>query len=361
MCVKEILLLIGFLLIVFGLIGLVWPTRLHQKIAFKELSLGKRWWNLVPLIIGIILAFSILTDILFAIGCIASLFGLIGMIRPTQMHEAVKIGQIHFANRPWNLGLFVLGILIIAVFAVPSDYVDYMSIRDKNQKLVTKLSELEEKVKELTQECRECEETEKKQLAELDRLEKELTAASKIVSTSDPANSTYSQTTTSTLAYRGANVVCDDFSSTAEATAYMIAYDLYKLDRDGDGIACEALGSGYSGEDWYEEPIAPPHPEDVTCAYFSSSAEATAYMNTYGVYKLDRDGDGIACESLESGGTDESEEGTPSPEPPDYNEPTEPEMPEYEEPEEPEYPDWEYEYPDWEAPSSTESSEYESY
>ncbi|WP_131848505.1 excalibur calcium-binding domain-containing protein [Baia soyae] len=29
----------------------------------------------------------------------------------------------------------------------------------------------------------------------------------------------------------------------------------------------------------------------------TSSAEATAYMNAYKVYKLDRDKDGIACES----------------------------------------------------------------
>ncbi len=39
---QDIHLLIGFIFIVFGLIGLVRPTRLHQAVAIKKFSLGKR-------------------------------------------------------------------------------------------------------------------------------------------------------------------------------------------------------------------------------------------------------------------------------------------------------------------------------
>ncbi len=223
---------------------------------------------------------------MWALGFIAFILGLIGLIRPTLMHQAVKIGRIHFAKRRWNLGLFVLALFIMAVFAYPSHFLKDMKIDDENKKLTYQWSELEEEVKKLTDECKECEEEEKKQLAELERLEKELTAIGEEEDLSDTANVNPTPPLQKPAAQQSAVQATSNMESPTDDPSY--------------------------------------RGTDVTCADFSSSAEATNYMNTYGVTKLDRDGDGIACETLVAGETDYSEwdnsewEWEPSPKAPDY-------------------------------------------
>ncbi len=115
---------------------------------------------------------------------------------------------------------------------------------------------------------------------------------------------------------------CSDFETWSEAQAFFEAAggpesDRHRLDRDGNGIACESL-PGAPGSATGAPTVTPtmPTPEssapgtkydpdgpDRNCSDFDTWAEAQAFYEAAGGpesdrHRLDRDGNGIACESL---------------------------------------------------------------
>ena len=126
----------------------------------------------------------------------------------------------------------------------------------------------------------------------------------------------------------GADRNCSDFATWAEAQAFYEAAggpetDRHRLDGDGNGIACESLpGSPIrrasptptSTPESSTPTPTPPTPESSTlgtdpggpdrnCSDFATWAEAQAFYKAAGGpgsdrHRLDRDGNGIACESL---------------------------------------------------------------
>ena len=116
---------------------------------------------------------------------------------------------------------------------------------------------------------------------------------------------------------------CSDFDTWAEAQAFFEAEggpqsDPHRLDHDGDGIACESLPGAPGQSTPTPESRAPtptptptptpgtvydPEGPDRNCSDFDTWAEAQAFYEAAGgpesdPHGLDRDGNGIACESL---------------------------------------------------------------
>ena len=112
---------------------------------------------------------------------------------------------------------------------------------------------------------------------------------------------------------------CGDFPSWWDAQNFYLASggpanDPHRLDRNGDGTACESLleapgsDSGRSGQDSQPVPTATPQPivndfQDRNCSDFATWQEAQDLFLSEGgpshdPHRLDRNGDGIACESL---------------------------------------------------------------
>ncbi len=102
---------------------------------------------------------------------------------------------------------------------------------------------------------------------------------------------------------------CADFATQEEAQQFLLAGDPYLLDADNDGMACDNLAMGGTG--MTQQPTTPTT-SDLDCADFASQAEAQATFNAdpSDPNGLDADDDGIACETLASGGTMMMEDGT---------------------------------------------------
>ena len=112
---------------------------------------------------------------------------------------------------------------------------------------------------------------------------------------------------------------CSDFDSWAEAQAFFEAEggpesDPHRLDHDGDGIACESLPGAPKPATATPTPdsrattptpgtVYDPDGPDRNCSDFDTWAEAQAFYEAAGgpesdPHGLDRDRNGIACESL---------------------------------------------------------------
>ena len=116
---------------------------------------------------------------------------------------------------------------------------------------------------------------------------------------------------------------CSDFNSWFEAQSFFEseggpASDPHHLDRDGDGIACQSLPGSPSDESNSNssagpEPSPTPKPKDThNCSDFNTWAEAQTFFEAEGgpasdPHRLDRDGDGVACQSLPGAPGDQSE------------------------------------------------------
>ncbi len=133
---------------------------------------------------------------------------------------------------------------------------------------------------------------------------------------------------------------CSDFSTWSEAQAFFVSYggpesDPHRLDRDGDGVACQSL-PGAPGDEPTSNPsdsatpTPTPKPEDThNCSDFDTWSEAQSFYESEGgpasdPHRLDRDGDGVACQSLPGAPGDEptsnpsgSAAPTPTPKPKD--------------------------------------------
>ena len=114
----------------------------------------------------------------------------------------------------------------------------------------------------------------------------------------------------------GTDRSCDDFASWWEAQNFYYAAggpdsDPHRLDGNGDGVACESLQTSLEGEfePFQSEPEASPQETDTfydhNCGDFDTWQEAQDFFLSQGgpyddPHGLDRDGDGIACQSLPS-------------------------------------------------------------
>jgi hypothetical protein len=90
-------------------------------------------------------------------------------------------------------------------------------------------------------------------------------------------------------------------NSCAEAYDVMAACGRIQLDRDRDGVPCESIcGDGLAAE----ERISVPEPGGFVCAIrktcnqMASCDEARFQLESCNNRRLDRDGDGIPCESI---------------------------------------------------------------
>lgn len=105
-----------------------------------------------------------------------------------------------------------------------------------------------------------------------------------------------------------ARPLCSQMTSCAEADFYFRQCGHSERDGDSDGIPCEALCGdtmalyvlrrGAGGAAAQSAPAAVSCGSKRTCKQMVSCAEAKAYLNQCGVTSLDRDGDGVPCESL---------------------------------------------------------------
>ncbi len=107
---------------------------------------------------------------------------------------------------------------------------------------------------------------------------------------------------------------CEDFATWWDAQNFYLATggtgeDPHKLDHNADGTACETLPGAPQ-----EEPEPPPEPEfvDRNCVDFATWREAQDFFLGQGgpnddPHRLDRNGDGLACESLPGAPIDDPE------------------------------------------------------
>jgi hypothetical protein len=95
---------------------------------------------------------------------------------------------------------------------------------------------------------------------------------------------------------------CSDFDTQEEAQAQLLPGDPYGLDGDNDGMACDTLPSG--GTTSGGSPVGGGGGRDLDCADFATQEEAQAVLETdlSDPNGLDADNDGIACEELAGGG-----------------------------------------------------------
>ena len=116
---------------------------------------------------------------------------------------------------------------------------------------------------------------------------------------------------------------CSDFNKWSEAQDFFEAEggpnsDPHRLDRDGDGIACQSLPGAPDSKSTASSSDRPaPTPTVITsdthnCSDFHTWAEAQAFFEAEGgpgsdPHRLDRDGNGIACQSLPGAPGDLSE------------------------------------------------------
>ena len=105
---------------------------------------------------------------------------------------------------------------------------------------------------------------------------------------------------------------CGDFDDWAAAQAFFEraggpGVDPHRLDRNGDGVACQSLPGAPDTADADPAPTATPMPEkdfvDRNCSDFDDWAAAQAFFEAAGgpeddPHRLDGNGDGVACESL---------------------------------------------------------------
>ncbi|HWO15234.1 MAG TPA: excalibur calcium-binding domain-containing protein, partial [Solirubrobacterales bacterium] len=73
-----------------------------------------------------------------------------------------------------------------------------------------------------------------------------------------------------------ADLDCSDFSTQEEAQGYLVPGDPHGLDADNDGIACESLPSGGSGGGGAAEPAPPPPPPELSKAAARDAAKGKA-------------------------------------------------------------------------------------
>ena len=115
---------------------------------------------------------------------------------------------------------------------------------------------------------------------------------------------------------------CSDFAAWQDAQDFFLTEggpgeDLHGLDRDGDGIACQSLPGAPDDDPEPPKTKADPAPEtpafvDRNCSDFATQPEAQEFFLAEGGpgedrHRLDRDGNGMACQSLPGAPDDDPE------------------------------------------------------
>lgn len=130
----------------------------------------------------------------------------------------------------------------------------------------------------------------------------------------------------------GLDKSCGDFASWWEAQNFFYAAggpedDPHRLDGNGNGVACESLKDTPAGDPGPSEPDSEPTPRenifvDRNCGDFPTWQKAQDFFLSAGgpdsdPHGLDRNGDGVACQSLSGAPQDNAEPPTPEPSPTD--------------------------------------------
>ena len=122
---------------------------------------------------------------------------------------------------------------------------------------------------------------------------------------------------------------CGDFDTWREAQNFFLSeggpgHDPHGLDRDGDGVACQSLPGAPQDDPGPAKPSPTPTPGDTfidrNCGDFATWREAQDFFLSEGgpgsdPHRLDRDGDGVVCQSLPSAPQDDPGPAKPSPTP----------------------------------------------
>ncbi|MFD1424932.1 excalibur calcium-binding domain-containing protein [Laceyella tengchongensis] len=183
---------------------------------------------------------------MFVIFFILMLFALVGIIYPTPLHKKIKFKQVDLGKRLWNVILFILCIILLSIFAPgqsqPADDTD------KKVKVETDIDKTKKQQKQpSTDQQNNEQDADAKAKAQEEQSKKDADEATK----NDEEKSSESKTTTEqpkstpdeSESDRSSNV----YYANCKAARAAGAAPLYKgepgysskLDRDGDGVACE--------------------------------------------------------------------------------------------------------------------------
>ncbi|MFC7439660.1 excalibur calcium-binding domain-containing protein [Laceyella putida] len=194
------------------------------------------------------------------------LFALVGIIYPTPLHKKIAYKQVDLGKRVWNAALFVLCFILIGILAPsqPQPVEDTAKAEieaelDKAKKQLAKNNEQLKQLKQLQQQNEElkkskqdleaklkaCEEEKKKLQEEITKKENELKAAEeekKQQTTTSSSSSSSSNDSPSTESRSSSVYYANCSEARAAGAAPIYAGEpgyAKKLDRDGDGVACE--------------------------------------------------------------------------------------------------------------------------
>ncbi|PRZ13949.1 excalibur calcium-binding domain-containing protein [Laceyella sediminis] len=184
---------------------------------------------------------------MFVISFILMLFALVGIIYPTPLHKKIKFKQVDLGKRLWNVILFILCIILLSIFAPnqsqPADDIDkkVKVETDKTNKQPKQPStDQQNNEQDADEKAKAQEEQSKKNADEATKDDEEKSSESqKSQTTTEQPKSTPNESESD----QSSNVY---YANCKEARAAGAA-PLYKgepgyaskLDRDGDGVACE--------------------------------------------------------------------------------------------------------------------------
>jgi type IV secretory pathway VirB10-like protein len=183
---------------------------------------------------------------MFVISFILMLFALVGIVYPTPLHKKIKFKQIDLGKRLWNVILFILCIILLSIFAPnqsqPADDTDKKVKVETDTDKTKKQPSIDQQNNEqdADEKAKAQEEQSKKDADEATKNDEEKSSESKkSKTTTEQPKSTPNESESD----QSSNV----YYANCKAARAAGAAPLYKgepgysskLDRDGDGVACE--------------------------------------------------------------------------------------------------------------------------
>ncbi|MBH8598728.1 MULTISPECIES: excalibur calcium-binding domain-containing protein [unclassified Thermoactinomyces] len=192
------------LLLLFAIVGIVYPTRLHKKIAYKKFSLGKRLWN---------------------VALVFLCFILIAILSPTQTKADQDPAKAQIEAE------------------LESTKQQLKKTNEQLKQQQQQISALQKNKQDLEAKLKSCEEEKKKLQAEITQKENEAKASEEKKQQTSLHSSSASDNHPTATKKSSSSVYYPNCSAARAAGAAPI-YEgepgyAKKLDRDGDGIACE--------------------------------------------------------------------------------------------------------------------------
>ncbi|MDQ0417619.1 high-affinity K+ transport system ATPase subunit B [Croceifilum oryzae] len=208
------------LLCVFLFIGIIYPTKWHKKVAYRKATLGKRSWNIALLFLCFIIVVALTPNN--------------SKVTASKKDEQEKLAKTEADKLKQE-----------ELAKVEADKLKQEELAKVEADKLKQEELAKVEADKLKQELAKVETEKQKANVEIEKTSKENKrkqeeSQKKNQTTNKPSVSPQKNSTPSNKpAYRGKGVTCSSFSSSAEATAYMNAYKVYKLDRNKNGVACE--------------------------------------------------------------------------------------------------------------------------